>query len=355
MSTESVVAATTGSTGSTANGAGGRPVGRHATRPAGDGVADPVADPESVAEILAAIAANVAKVLHGKDEAINLTLLCLAAEGHLLVEDVPGVGKTLLAKALARSIAGDTSRVQFTPDLLPSDLTGVTVVDQSSGRFAFRPGPLFANVVLCDELNRASPKVQAALLEAMEERQVTVDGTTHPLPHPFMVVATQNPFEQEGTYALPESQLDRFLVRTALGYPDRAAEIAVLDSHARSDALSKITAVASLADISAVTGAVARIHVAPVLQGYVVDVMRVTRSHPELRLGASPRAGLGWLRLARARAASTGRDYVTPDDLHFVAPAVLSHRLLGHRGSKPAAEVLADVLASVAVPGSRRG
>ena len=323
--------------------------------PASNGSSAASVDPSFVAETLGAIAANIATVLHGKDTAIELTLLCMAAEGHLLVEDVPGVGKTLLAKALARSIAGDTSRVQFTPDLLPSDLTGVTMLEQSTGRFSFRQGPLFANVVLCDELNRASPKVQAALLEAMEERQVTVDGTTHVLPHPFMVVATQNPFEQEGTYPLPESQLDRFLVRTALGYPDRAAEIAVLDSHARSDAVASVGPVATLADIATITHMVARIHVAPVLQGYVVDVLRSTRAHGELRLGASPRAGLGWLRLGRARAAMRGRDYVTPDDLHFVAPAVLGHRLLPVAGGASSADVLADVLSTVAVPGSRRG
>ncbi len=282
-------------------------------------------------------------------------MLCLAAEGHLLVEDVPGVGKTLLAKALAASVDGITTRVQFTPDLLPSDLTGVTIIDPATSKFVFRPGPLFGNVVLCDEINRASPKVQSALLEAMEERHISVDNTTHDLPRPFMVIATQNPIEQEGTYALPESQLDRFLGRISIGYPSREAEMAVLHEHGRVNPLTTISSVTDIDDVARVTRLVPRIHVAPVLFGYVVDVITQTRDHADLRLGASPRAGLAWIRMARARALASGHEYITPEDLQTVAPTVLCHRLLPRGRGVDTALVLSDVLASVPVPGSRRG
>ncbi len=310
---------------------------------------------EQAAETLLQITENIAKVLKGKPDQIQTAVLCLAAEGHLLVEDVPGVGKTLLAKALAASVAGVTNRVQFTPDLLPSDLSGVTIVDPSTSQFTFRPGPLFGNVVLCDEINRASPKVQSALLEAMEERQVSVDGTTHPLPRPFMVVATQNPIEQEGTYTLPESQLDRFLARISIGYPNREAEMSVLNEHGRANPIDTLSSVCDVSAVSRVTRLVPRVHVAPVLMGYVVDVLAITREHSDLRLGASPRAGLAWLRLARARALASGHEYVTPEDLHAVAPTVLCHRLLPRSRGGSTASILADVLASVPIPGSRRG
>jgi MoxR-like ATPase len=306
-------------------------------------------------DLIQAIAANVMRAVHGKTDQVTLAVLCLAAEGHLLVEDVPGVGKTLLAKALARSVDGETSRVQFTPDLLPSDLTGVTVYNQTTGTFSFRPGPVFANVVLCDEINRASPKVQSSLLEAMEERQVSVDNESHQLPRPFMVVATQNPIEQDGTYPLPESQLDRFLARISLGYPDRESEIAVMRQGSGRNLVDSLAPVADIEAVKALTQLVSALHVAPVLLGYVVDVLNTSRTHTELRLGASPRAGQAWIRLARARALMRGRDFVTPDDLRATAGPVLTHRLLGKHRSSDIPGVLEDILAAVPVPGSRKG
>ncbi len=306
------------------------------------------------AETLRVIADNVARAVKGKPHQIDTAVLCLAAEGHLLVEDVPGVGKTLLAKALAASVSGITNRVQFTPDLLPSDLTGVTIVDPSTSKFLFRPGPLFGNVVLCDEINRASPKVQSALLEAMEERQISVDRETHALPRPFMVIATQNPIEQEGTYPLPESQLDRFLARISIGYPSRDAEMSVLHEHGRVNPVDALEPVTDVATVTRVTRLVPRIHVAPVLFGYVVDVLAHTREHGDLRLGGSPRAGLAWVRMARARALASGCEYITPDDLQAVAATVLCHRLLPRGRGIDVGAVLNEVLASVPVPGSRR-
>ncbi len=304
-----------------------------------------------------AVVANVATVVRGKDEAIRLALLCLVAEGHLLIEDVPGVGKTSLAKALAASIDCSWRRIQFTPDLLPSDVMGVTVYNRATGSFDFRPGGIFANLVLGDEINRASPKTQSALLEAMEERQVTVDGTTYSLPPPFMVIATQNPAEHEGTYPLPESQLDRFLMRIGMGYPDRAAELAILDTHGHADPVPNLHPVASAADVQTMTALAGAIHVAPALKGYIVDVAAATRRQPELALGVSPRAALGLLRAARARAASMGRDYVVPDDLKVLALPVLEHRLAltgdaQIRGVRRA-DVLLSVLGTVPVPSAR--
>ncbi len=307
--------------------------------------------------LMQSLTANIASAVHGKPDQIELAVMCLAAEGHLLVEDVPGVGKTLLAKALARSVSGATSRVQFTPDLLPADLTGVTVVNQSTNEFIFRPGPVFANIVLCDEINRASPKVQSALLEAMEERQVSIDSRTHALPRPFMVIATQNPAEQEGTYPLPESQLDRFLARMSIGYPNRDAEIVVMRGSAAAGEsnIDRLGPVANVADIEHVTRMVPNLHVATVLLGYVVDVLAASRTHPDLRLGASPRAGQAWLRLARARAILRNREFVTPEDLRATAGPVLSHRLLPRSRSVNISAVLEAVLGSVPVPGSRKG
>ncbi len=284
-----------------------------------------LADVHAVAQ---RIAGNVERVLVGKSDAVRTALVTLLAEGHLLIEDVPGVGKTSLAKALARSIDCTVNRIQFTPDLLPSDITGVSVFDRSTGDFVFRPGPVFANVVVGDEINRASPKTQSALLECMEERQVTVDGRSYPLSGPFMVIATQNPVEMEGTYALPEAQRDRFTARVSLGYPDPAAELAMVDEHAADDPLATLAPVSTAAEVKTLCQAVRLIHVTADVRRYVVEVVGATRRLPELRLGASPRATLQLVRTSRAAAALAGRDFVLPDDVQAVAPQVLSHRLL---------------------------
>ena len=296
----------------------------------------------------------MATVIRGKDEPIRLALICLLAEGHLLIEDVPGVGKTSLAKALAASLGCSWGRIQFTPDLLPSDVTGVTVYNRVTGSFDFRPGGVFANLVLGDEINRASPKTQSALLEAMEERQVTVDRVTYPLETPFMVIATQNPVEHEGTYPLPESQLDRFLMRIQMGYPGRASEIAILDTHGSGTSVTELREVATAADVEIMIAMAQAIHVSPSLKGYIVDLAEATRRRPELDLGVSPRAALGLLRAARARAASQAREYVVPDDIKSIAGPVLEHRLAlspeAQLRGVSRADLLAEVLASVAVP-----
>lgn len=309
---------------------------------------------ETFADIFQAIGANVAYVIQGKPEVIDLMVLCLVSGGHLLMEDVPGVGKTSLAKALARSIDCGFGRVQFTPDLLPSDVIGVSVWNRESSQFEFRPGPIFASIVLGDEINRASPKTQSALLEAMGESQVTVDGVSYPLEPPFMVIATQNPIEHEGTYALPESQLDRFLMRVTVGYPDRASEIEVLDTHGDSDRLNQLSPVVSAADVRSLTATARTVHVAPSLKSYLVDLADATRRHPHLMLGMSPRATLSLQRVAKARAAASGRAYVIPDDLKELAESVLAHRLIvtpeAQLQGVRARDALADVLASVPVP-----
>ncbi|MBW1600213.1 MoxR family ATPase [Streptomyces sp. JJ38] len=271
---------------------------------------------------------SVESVIEGKPEAVRLALTVLLAEGHLLVEDVPGVGKTMLAKALARSIDCSVRRIQFTPDLLPSDITGVSVYDQERREFEFKPGAIFAQIVIGDEINRASPKTQSALLESMEERQVTIDGQTYPLPNPFMVVATQNPVEMEGTYTLPEAQRDRFMARLSIGYPSTAAELEMLDVHGGVSPLAGLRPVAHADDISKLIAAVRGVHVAEPVKRYAVDLVTATRNHPELRLGASPRATLQLLRAARAAAALNGRDFTLPDDVQFLAMPVLAHRLL---------------------------
>jgi MoxR-like ATPase len=313
---------------------------------------------QSFKDLFDALAAQVERVLRGKRRAVHLSLVCLFSEGHLLIEDVPGVGKTSLAKALARSTGGSWRRVQFTPDLLPSDITGVSVWDRARSDFEFRPGGVFANVVLADEINRASPKTQSALLEAMEERQVSVDAQTYKLPRPFMVIATQNPVELEGTYPLPEAQLDRFLLRLRIGYPDRDAEIAILDAEG-DDAVDpdELEPVTDPETVGAWVYELNRIHVSPELQGYIVDLVEATRHHRDLMLGVSPRGALALQRASRALAASIGRSYVVADDVKVLSSAVLEHRLLLSpeammRGVNPA-DVLSSILDHVPVPATR--
>jgi len=282
------------------------------------------------------IGTAIESVIEGKRDAIQLTLAVLLAEGHLLIEDVPGVGKTMLAKALARAIDGSVRRVQFTPDLLPSDITGVSAYNQERREFEFKPGPVFANIVLGDEINRASPKTQSALLECMEERQVTVDGTTYSLQGPFMVIATQNPVEMEGTYPLPEAQRDRFTARISLGYPPPAAEREMLDTHGSTSPLDQLKPVARASDVHDLVIAVRQVLVSDQVKDYIINLANATRKSPELRLGASPRATLHLLRASRAWAALDGRDYVIPDDVQRLARPVLAHRLL------PTAEAIVE-------------
>jgi MoxR-like ATPase len=301
--------------------------------------------------------ANVEQVIVGKRLEIELAVIGLAAQGHLLIEDVPGVGKTMLAKSLARSVGCSFKRIQFTPDLLPSDVTGVSVFNQRTGAFEFRPGPIVAQVVLADEINRATPKTQAALLEAMEEHQVTVDGVTHLLPTPFIVLATQNPIEYEGTFPLPEAQLDRFLLRIHLGYPSAAHETAVLQRQVLSHPLDELEPIGTGRDLEHLQRAVREVHVEGTLQRYMVEIARFTRTSPDVYLGASPRGSLALMRASQARALLHGRDYVIPDDVKLLAHAVLEHRLIMNpearmRNVTPHV-VVRSILGELPVPGSR--
>jgi len=290
-------------------------------------LAEPAAAP-APADLVAAITANLARVVHAPADTLRLVVLCLIGEGHLIIEDFPGVGKTMLAKALARSLDCSFSRLQFTPDLLPSDVTGVNVFNQKTNEFEFRPGPVFANLLLVDEVNRASPKTQSALLECMQESQVTVDGVTYPLERPFMAIATQNPIEYEGTYPLPEAQLDRFAMRVELGYPPLADEAKMLDEQTHVPPLDSLEPVAGGHDVIQLAAQAREVYVEDSLSKYVVALLRQTRADTRLYLGASPRSGIALLRVAKARALADGRDFLLPDDVKAVAAPVLSHRLI---------------------------
>jgi MoxR-like ATPase len=313
---------------------------------------------QDVALAATRIRAAVEQVIEGKPEAVRVALTVLLAEGHLLIEDVPGVGKTMLAKTLARSIDCTVRRIQFTPDLLPSDITGVSVFDQQRRDFEFKPGAIFANIVVGDEINRASPKTQSALLESMEERQVTVDGTTYQLDRPFMVIATQNPIEMEGTYPLPEAQRDRFMARVSMGYPSAEAELEMLDTHGSTSPLDDLEAVSDALQVAKLIEVVRTVHVAEEVKRYAIDIVTATRQAPELRLGASPRATLHMLRSARASAALDDREFVLPDDIQDLAVPVLAHRMLPTAESQIARrtteQVVADIVARVPLPRADR-
>lgn len=308
---------------------------------------------QSVAE---RIIENVSRVIIGKKNEIRLTVIGLLCQGHVLLEDVPGVGKTVLAKSLAKSIGCSFSRIQFTPDMLPSDVTGVSVFNQQSRQFEFRAGPIFAQIVLTDEINRATPKTQAALLEAMEERQVTVDGVTYGLEQPFLVIATQNPIEYEGTFPLPEAQLDRFIVRLKLGYPTPQEEMAMLDSQQTRHPLSTIEQVISLDDLVNAQNAVRNVYVNDDIKRYIIDLVTVTRNHPDIYLGASPRGALALFRAAQARAAIVGRDVVIPDDVKTLAEATLAHRILVGPTARlrevTSRSIVQQLLTTIPVPGA---
>lgn len=310
-----------------------------------------------LAERYEQLVANVQQVVHGKDAVIRLAVTCMLAEGHLLIEDVPGVAKTTLAKAISASVDGTMRRIQFTPDLMPSDVTGVQIYDSGRHEWEFHEGPVFANIVLGDEINRASPKTQSALLEVMEERQVTVDSVPYVVPRPFVVMATQNPVEHGGTYELPEAQIDRFMVKMSVGYPSHEAEVRMLERRTRGTRSDKVTPVMTTADLSDMIEIVRRVHLAPPVLGYVVTLAAATRRLPEVRLGVSPRGSIALAQAAQARAATSGRDFVTADDVKALAPYVLSHRLL----LRPEAELqgvtpvslIESTLAAVPVPVDR--
>ena len=315
------------------------------------------ADLDELVHRAALIRAAIERVIEGKPEAIRLALTVLLAEGHLLIEDVPGVGKTMLAKTLARSLDCTVRRIQFTPDLLPSDVTGVSVFNPQSREFEFRPGAVFAHLVIGDEINRASPKTQSALLECMEERQVTVDGMTYALASPFMVIATQNPVDMEGTYPLPEAQRDRFMARVSMGYPDVTAELEMLERHGSGSPLDDLEPVADAAFVSKLVDIVRTVHVAPSVRRYAVDLVTASRSSPDVRLGGSPRATLHLVKAARAAAALDDRDYVLPDDVQRLAVPVLAHRLLltaeAQIARRNAAQVVTELVSRTPLPDVR--
>ncbi|MCL4505880.1 MAG: MoxR family ATPase [Chloroflexi bacterium] len=300
---------------------------------------------------------NVEKVIYGKRDVVELTAICLLCQGHLLIEDVPGVGKTMLAKSLARSIGGEFKRIQFTPDMLPADVTGTSIYNQKTGEFEFRAGPIMAQIVLADEINRATPKTQAALLEAMEERQVTVDGVTHMLDQPFLVLATQNPIEYEGTFPLPEAQLDRFLMRISLGYPSSEQQIAILDAQQFAHPIDVIAQVTTTNDLLAMQEQLKSVYVDNLIKQYIVQIVDRTRSHADVYLGASPRGALAMYRTAQARAAVHGRDYVIPDDIKALARVTLGHRVIISPSARikdsNANSILDEILRSTPVPGTK--
>lgn len=314
----------------------------------------------SLRDVSVSLVDELERAIVGKRERIEQAVLCLLCAGHLLLEDIPGVGKTTLAKALAKTIGGDYRRVQFTPDLLPTDITGSSVYNQGTAQFEFRPGPIFANVVLADEINRATPKTQSALLEAMEERQVTSDGESRPLPRPFFVIATQNSVEMTGTYPLPEAQLDRFFMRLSIGYPSRQAEAAILAGRQVAEPLENLSPVTSAREILELQTAVREMFVHELIVGYIVDIIRATRESPMLTMGASPRGSLHLMRAAQANAAMGGHDFVRPDDVQVVAPFVLGHRVLARAevrmrgGAEAVNDAIRSIVESVPVPPSAR-
>ena len=312
---------------------------------------------EKAQAIAEKVIANVEKVIIGKREAVQQTMLALLCQGHLLIEDVPGVGKTMLARSIARSIGCTFRRIQFTPDMLPSDVTGVSVFNQKTQEFEFRPGPVMSQIVLTDEINRATPKTQSALLEAMEERQVTVDGVTYPMEEPFLVMATQNPIEYEGTFPLPEAQLDRFMLRISLGYPSREDEVSILDSQQYTHPIESISQAISVEELLEAQNAVKEVFIDPLIKEYIVALVTATRQHPDVYLGASPRGSLALYKTSRALAALQDRDYVIPDDIKALAEATLAHRLIVSPSARikdvrPKA-VVGEITQSVPVPGAR--
>ncbi len=312
-------------------------------------------DMKKATESARKITENIKRVILGKDDVVELSLVALLAAGHLLIEDVPGVGKTMLARGLAGSIGCKFHRIQFTPDLLPTDITGVSVYNQKTGEFSFRPGPIMAQVVLTDEVNRATPKTQSALLEAMEERQVTVDGVTYKMLSPFFVIATQNPIEYEGTFPLPEAQLDRFLMRISLGYPGAKEELEIMGQQERVHPIESLQPVSDPEEVEFLQRATLDVYVDPLIRSYIVSVVDATRDHPEVALGASPRAVLGLFRAARALALVRGRDYVIPDDVKDLAPSVMGHRIIVSPAARmhgvDSSKVITEILGGVAVPG----
>jgi MoxR-like ATPase len=310
---------------------------------------------EKIQNFAEKVAANIEKVIVGKRSPVDLAVICLLCQGHLLIEDVPGVGKTVLARSIALSLGCSFSRIQFTPDMLPSDVTGVSIFNQVTRQFEFRAGPVMSQIVLSDEINRATPKTQASLLEAMEERQITVDGITHPLPKPFMVLATQNPIEYEGTFPLPEAQLDRFLMRLELGYPSLEDEMNILDRQQYKHPILSLQQVVSSQELEEAQEEIKKVYVAPAVKKYMVEIVRQTRQHPDVYLGASPRGSLALYRTTQARAAMSGRDFVLPDDVKALVHTTLSHRVILGPAARlrdlNADQILQDVLGKVVVPG----